>query len=188
VGKILFNALQQAREKSNNPRCMLSSGNRYDLGEAMSVFFRRHKIVLCIVFMFVLPAACGVPPSKPRQTFQWEWPADRTAEKFLLATVTSIEKQKTGLMGVNKSPSIADTLPDAHRITGTIIDGGKQFKKKYFSLLLPKVELGDVAVHDTVGLGIVENTICICISKVPDTAKGRDRQMQWLSSWRCQSG
>ena len=118
------------------------------------------------------------------KTFKWEWPANREVTTRLLATVQSIEKQKEGFFGVNKSPSIAANLPDAMELTGKIIDGNANYNGKTFTLVLPKVELGAVSPHDTVGLGLIGADTCVCIEKAP-AANSQTKPEEWLKSWNC---
>ena len=120
--------------------------------------------------------------TKDTATLSWEWPADRSPEKAVLATVTRITMQDANAIG--NSPSMTAHLPepmllDAKAISGAFHEGTP------LSLRLPKMELGEVSAGDMVAIGLVEEDICICIEKAPVNL---DEQAlaQWFSNWSCQ--
>lgn len=122
--------------------------------------------------------------SDTQKYYKWEWPADRTPDVRLLAKVTKLEKQKDGIFGIKKSPSFASSLPDAHILIGTVVDGDNKLMDQTFTLILPKVELGDISVRDHVALGLLGSDVCICIAKVP-SGENRTKQMEWVANWKC---
>ncbi|MFM9970473.1 MAG: hypothetical protein ACKVQK_18950 [Burkholderiales bacterium] len=119
-----------------------------------------------------------------QKMYTWQWPADRIPDIRLLAKVSKFEKQKEGLLGTNKSPSIAGNLPDAHVLTGTIVEGSNLSSNQVFTLTLPRIEAVDIAVNDYVALGIIDKDICICIAKVP-SSESRAKMVEWLANWKC---
>ena len=116
--------------------------------------------------------------------YKWEWPADRTPNIRLLARVTKLEKQKDGIFGIKKSPSIAGNLPNAYVLVGAILGGDEKLTNQTFTLVLPKIEMGDISINDYVALGILNSDVCICIAKVP-SGENRVKQMEWVTNWKC---
>ncbi len=133
--------------------------------------------VLAMCFL----GGCNPVQDDAKYELRWEWPAGRQPEKKLLGVVDRIEKQGDGLFGVGRSPSIAENLPDATRVSGRLIGLPGN---AVFSLVLPKLELGDIAKHDKVGLAIIGESACVCITKAPD---GLDDEAlrAWLKAWDC---
>lgn len=119
-----------------------------------------------------------------QKLYKWQWPANRMPDIRLLAKVSKFEKQKESLLGTNKSPSIAANLPDAYVLTGTIVEGSAVSANQVFILTLPRIEAANISVDDYVALGIINNDICICIAKVPDS-DSRAKKMEWLANWDC---
>ena len=140
----------------------------------------------CLIYCSALLAVfflggCDSVQGDAKYDLRWEWPAGRQPEKTLLAVVDNIEKQGDDLFGIGRSPSIADNLPDVMRVSGRIIDSDGD---ETFSLVLPKLELGDIGVNDNVGLALIGDSVCICIAKAP---QGRDPETLWgwLKTWDC---
>lgn len=141
-------------------------------------------VVASLASLMTIIGGCAMSNGDTQVIYKWEWPADRRPDIRLLAKVTKLEKQKESLFSTNKSPSIASNLPDAHVLTGNIIDGYEKLANQSFVLVLPRIEVADISVNDHVALGIVNNAICICIAKVP-ASENRVKQMEWLANWKC---
>lgn len=100
---------------------------------------------------------------------RWEWPADRQVQNKLLVRVTNIKEQGGGLFGINKSPSIADNLPDPVILTGTIIKSSNNTDGKTVSIVVPKPEIESINSGDHGLFGLVNGSVCICIKPVGST-------------------
>lgn len=98
--------------------------------------------------------------------FTWQWPAERSAEQKILVQVDSINTSSGGLFSALKSPSLADTLPDAQVLSARVVNTDKVLDGKSITLLVPKLEIQSVEPGGYVVLGMVEETICICITPV----------------------
>lgn len=116
--------------------------------------------------------------------YQWEWPADRKPTKRVLIKINKIEKQGEGIFGVKKSPSIASNLPDAMVLEGSIIKSDTQISEQSIVLTFPKIEIPEINVGDKVALGLVDNEVCICADKLPDSIE-ESQEAEWLSNWNC---
>ena len=97
---------------------------------------------------------------------QWEWPAERSSEQKILVQIEKIKAKGGGFFGIGKSPSIADNLPDAQVVSGKILNTNERLDGKSFSLTVPKLEIESIKSGSYAVLGLVENTICICITPV----------------------
>lgn len=95
----------------------------------------------------------------------WEWPADRTAEQKLLIKVLDV-KDNSGLFSFNKTPSIANNLPDPVTVSAKLMTQEGNLKNKTIELSLPKLELRSIKTGGLAILGIMEGKICICIKPV----------------------
>ncbi len=96
----------------------------------------------------------------------WEWPADRVIEDRILIKITDIRKASSGLFGIKKSPSLANSLPDPQVISGVVVNSGSSIDTKSVKLVAPQLEIQEVKAGSYVMLGIVSSTICICIAPV----------------------
>lgn len=96
----------------------------------------------------------------------WEWPAERPSEQKVLVQVNNIKEQGGGFFGVLKSPSLANSLPDAQVLSGKVINTDKSLDGKSITLIVPKLEIESIKSGDYVVMGIVQEKICICITPV----------------------
>ena len=122
--------------------------------------------------------------SDTQKKYRWQTPADRKIDIRLLVKISKLEKQDEGFFGLKKSPSLPDYQPNAHVLTGTIIDGQEKPTNQEFTLILPKSELGNISVNDYVAIGVKNNNVCFCIEKVPNF-ESKSEQMAWLANWQC---
>lgn len=113
----------------------------------------------------------------------WQWPAGRTPDKRVALRVEAIEAKTGGLFGAQRSPSIAQNVPDPTWLRGTVLAGDAAWHDKRVALLLPKLELPKVAVSDRVALAVLGDA-CICIAEVPRSVADSELST-WLSSWSC---
>lgn len=134
--------------------------------------------IFLALFLLTATGGCAVAADVE---LQWEWPADRSPKHRVAATVTALGPTK---QGVAKSPSIARQLPDPMLLEGKVTAGHDPWSGHSFKLVVPKVELADIAVGDTVALGVVDDAVCICIAPIP--REYLDAQLQkWLADWKC---
>ncbi|KAA5605235.1 hypothetical protein F1188_11730 [Roseospira marina] len=115
----------------------------------------------------------------------WEWAADRAPTGRLLMEVTRIRKEGGGLFGLRKTPSLIDTMPEGHVVTGVVLQGDADVGRPV-SLRMPGFEIPDIAAGDRVGLGLIGDETCICMVPVP--ADLAEEQIEgWLGSFACES-
>ena len=112
----------------------------------------------------------GYAMSSATMPLAWEWPDNRKPDGRLLVEIKKIEKEGGGLLGTRRSPSMADYMPDATIVTGTVAAGDKSVVGREVRLRLPGAELPAVTTGQRVGLGLVGQATCICIQKAPDGA------------------
>ena len=94
---------------------------------------------------------------------KWEWSAERSIEQKMLVKIDNIKAKGAGLFGINKSPSLADNLPDAQIISGTVVNTNASLDGKTVSLIVPKLEIASIKPGGYAVIGIVESSTCICI-------------------------
>jgi hypothetical protein len=102
----------------------------------------------------------------------WEWPADRTAEKKLLIKIDSVKKESAGFFSIQKSPSLASSLPDPKIVIGTVISNDSDLNGKRVKVVAPTLEIEDLNPNAYAVIGIVETNTCICI--IPVASKETD--------------
>ncbi|WP_153301505.1 hypothetical protein [Endozoicomonas arenosclerae] len=107
---------------------------------------------------------------------RWEWPAERKVQQKILVEITEIDSS-SGLFGLKKSPSLAQGFPDPTTLKGVIKSG----QPGTIKLVLPRLELSNLKPGDLLGIGLVEDTVCICVSPVPVNSDPD----QWLQTWSC---
>lgn len=96
----------------------------------------------------------------------WEWPAERAIEDRILVKVESVKPKSAGLFGILNSPSLAGSLPDPIIVSGVVINSDNKLNGKSIQVVAPKLEIENIKKGIYAMLGIVENTICICIVPV----------------------
>ncbi len=99
---------------------------------------------------------------------KWEWPANRKVDRKILVKITGLKKQGGGLLGIKKSPSIVDNLPDPVLVSGIIINNNSESDEKIVSVIVPELEVKDIDKNSYTVWGLVDNSICICIVPVKD--------------------
>ena len=115
-------------------------------------------------------------------SLQWEYPAGRAADRFLLVRLDKVEKEGSGFLGIQRSPSMAGAMDDARLWTATVVDG--ELAGHHLHIRVPGLDVPDAATGDRVALGLVGGTICICVRKPPqhlDEAQAR----AWSSNQTC---
>ncbi|HUB48047.1 MAG TPA: hypothetical protein VMB73_23965 [Acetobacteraceae bacterium] len=112
----------------------------------------------------------------------WEWPAGRRTDRFLAVKLTRVAKEGGGLFGIRRSPSLADSLPDAKILEGSVMQGINT--GEHVSLRAPGAELPRLAAGDRAAFGLVEDRICICVLQIPADIT-EDRLGAWLSRQSC---
>jgi hypothetical protein len=142
-------------------------------------------MIISIFVVAAITGGCNMSQSNTESThYQWEWPADRKPTKRVLIKIDKLEKQGEGVFGVKKSPSIASNLPDAMVLQGTIVQSDVPMADQSLVLTFPKIEIVDIAVGDKVALGLIDDGVCICADKLPDSV-GTQQEAEWLSHWNC---
>ncbi len=97
---------------------------------------------------------------------KWEWPADRTPDEKILVQIDAIKKESSGFLGLLKSPSIADSMPDAQIVTGKIISASQTKTATTFKLVAPQLEIESIKPGHYAVMGIINHSICICMVPV----------------------
>ncbi|MGH9887935.1 MAG: hypothetical protein ACREBE_20550 [bacterium] len=114
---------------------------------------------------------------------QWEWPAGRQAESRLLVQVDSIAKASKGVLEIGRSPSMANNLPDATDVTGTVTAGPEGFVNRTVRLRLPGVEAAKLVGGAPAGFGLVGESTVVCVAPAPSRDPATNNK--WLTDWSC---
>ena len=97
----------------------------------------------------------------------WEWPANRSPQRTFIVKVENIKNYKAGLFGLKQSPSIASSLPDPKYLSGKIIaETNKTLKGREIGIVMPALEISGVSTGDLINLGLLNEDIAICASKL----------------------
>lgn len=112
----------------------------------------------------------------------WEWPAGRRTDRFLAVKLTEVAKEGGGLFGIRRSPSLADSLPNAMILSGVVVAGSGT--GDHVRLRAPGAELPSLATGDRAAFGLVDDRICICVLAVP-AGIAADQLAGWLSHQSC---
>lgn len=95
---------------------------------------------------------------------KWEWPAGRHIEAKMLIDVQKMSKASKGFFGIGASSSLANALPDATDVVGTVLTGPDRLMGKRISMRIPDVEAQKLKLGEHAGIGLVGgNTICVCV-------------------------
>lgn len=138
----------------------------------LAVFFNR-------AIIWYSPAEADM---SSKSNLKWEFADGRKPERFIVARLDRIEKESGGIFGLRRSPSFADSLPDARILEGTATGPGAGGGA--VSLRLPGPEVPSVRKGDRVAFGIVGANTCICVLAPPANVK--DEQLpDWLSKQDC---
>ena len=116
----------------------------------------------------------------------WQWSAGRSPDHRILVSIKSLKEGDSGWFGINKSPSIADNLPDPMIVNASVLEGPEDWVGREVVLVIPRPELGDIQSGDKVGLGVINNDTCICAVKSP-TLSDESALKAWTASFECQS-
>jgi hypothetical protein len=139
-------------------------------------------LVLCCAIAHNSPAEADMIGKTPVLKLNWEYPAGRVPATYLLVRLDDVEKEGGGFLGIRRSPSMADAMPDAMIWSGSIADGdsaGIRVQIRVPGEDVPKVEKGD-----RVALGLVEDRICICV-RVPPADLDAAAARAWLTDQGC---
>ena len=141
----------------------------------MKVIFR--------ISLFFLSIMGGVAMSfiENRYEFFWEWRADRAIVKKVVAELILIESRKPLI----NTPSFASNLPDPIRLIGKFFKNNSFSDKPELELVAPRFELPDMDVGDRFALGLINDSTCVCIEKVPSKIQFEDLD-RWLEDWECE--
>lgn len=119
--------------------------------------------------------------AEPKNLY-WEGAADRQPRSFLIVTLTNTVKDAGGLFGIRRSPSFADSLPDAHVLEGRVETG--PLGGNSVRLRAPGAEIPDLREGDRAALGMVSDLACICVLRIP-AGMAEERLPNWLAQQRC---
>jgi hypothetical protein len=110
----------------------------------------------------------------------WQW--NRPAPHSVLVGVDSIAAESGGVFGVLRSPSFADSLPDAQVLNGHILGGDATASGRPVVLRVPKHELPALAPGQHVAIGYTDDNAAIRIAAVPIGLSPAD-ETAWLKTW-----
>lgn len=113
---------------------------------------------------------------------EWEWPAGRQLESKMLINVTQMSKASKGFLGMGASPSLANALPDATIVIGSVMSGSEQLIGKTISIRLPGVEAKKLKLGEPAAVALIGSSVCICVAAKPaDTGE----VSAWFNGWNC---
>lgn len=125
--------------------------------------------------------------ARNNESLNWEWPAGRKLETRLLIRIVSIEPVSRGIFGIATSPSLAQSLPDAHDVIAVAVTASNSGQERKVTVRLPGIEAKKLKVGGLGALGLISSgRTCICVEQppIPDSA---DAQV-WIASWQCHAG
>jgi hypothetical protein len=156
---------------------------RQPIGRRCLARFARTAIAaLCYAAFSLIPVEAAMPQTHPDLSLKWEYPAGRTAERFLMVRLDKAEKEGGGFLGIGRSPSMADALDDARLWTGTVTEGDVIGSQVH--IRVPGTDVPEAGQGDQVALGIVEKTICICVRKAPPNLNAAEMRT-WFAGQTC---
>lgn len=142
-------------------------------------------IVLAVLTISIVIAKGILSMSAEPTVLNWEWPAGRPVETKLLVQIQSISKASGGFLGIRRSPSLADSLPDATEVAAAVVSGPEDFKAKTVSVRVPGMEAKTLKIGQHAALGLISgNAVCICIIGAP--ANNPDEVRSWFMETACQ--
>ena len=111
----------------------------------------------------------------------WEWPANRTIKYKIVVEVLDL----TPVNKIIKSPSFATDMPDPVSLRGKVIKGrGLLNETETVKLVLPMVEIEEVAKGIKLALGMVDKNTIVCVKTIPATL-GDAEENVWLDNLDC---
>jgi hypothetical protein len=116
----------------------------------------------------------------------WEWPAGRNLESKILVYVREVSLAPTGLLGVQASPSLAGSLPQATNIVAYVATGPKDLQGQIISMRVPGEVAKGLLVGDKAAIALINgNKVGICLAATALT----DSQAigAWFEGWKCKS-
>ena len=133
---------------------------------------------LAVVIVGLEAMAASTEPAN----LQWEWPADRRPDRFLAVQLSDFHKEGGGWFGIRRSPSLANSLPDARILEGKVLNG--PLTGHAVRLRAPGGELPKLARGDRAAFGMVDDKTCICVLRVPANVAAPQLD-EWLAQQSC---
>lgn len=112
----------------------------------------------------------------------WQGAAGRAPDRFMAVRIDGNEPEGGGLFGIQRSPSLAGALPDAHVLKATAIGPGAGGST--LSLRIPGGELPPLGQGDRALFGMVGEAICLCVLKPPEDVPP-ERFAKWAAGQPC---
>lgn len=116
----------------------------------------------------------------------WEWRADRTLEQRAALRIERVVKERGGLFGIGRAPSLAGSLPDARRVAALVLTAqgeGPAVPGGPLDFRIPGVELQGAEAGRVVGVGIIGNAV-VCLTPAPD-GLSEEGLADWLAKADC---
>jgi hypothetical protein len=141
----------------------------------------RRWVASTLIVIHLLAGGAVMAGSKNILTLAWQWGG--LAEHRILARVDRVEKEGGGLFGILRSPSMADSLPDARLVHASIVAGGEAGQEVV--LRIPDRELPPTRAGDLLAVGYTADNRAICVER-PPAGLAEDALQSWLGGWRCE--
>jgi hypothetical protein len=134
------------------------------------------------MFALILSEQNAMTSSIEPTNLKWEWPGGREPDRFLAIGLTRVAKEGGGWFGIRRSPSLADSLPDATIIEGKVTSG--MLRGSPVRLRAPGAEIPQLHAGDRAAFGMIGDHVCVCVLIVPSTVTDADLP-DWLARQTC---
>lgn len=113
-----------------------------------------------------------------------EWAHGRKPDRFIVVRVDKVAPDDGGLFGIGKSPSIAGSHPDPHKIEGEVVWGKGPDDASRVAVVVPGAEGRTIASGDRLAMGMLGPATTICILKAPADLPGTGFEA-WVRTVEC---
>lgn len=121
----------------------------------MKIFKWRSENLIIFLLSLIAATANGCELNADLE-LTWEWQAERAIIGSIAVRIEKLEEVGSGLLAIEKSPSLAAGFPEPITICGAVLTDDKGETLKTYALTLPKQELGKIQVGEIVRLELVD--------------------------------
>ena len=95
----------------------------------------------------------------------WRDAAASAPVRLILVRVRKIRRERGGLFGLFRSPSVAGWIPEAHILEG--VAEGETYPSTRVRAMLPGVLVEGVETGELIVLGLDADSSCLCVLRPP---------------------